>query len=137
MLHNPTVIIEFEHRATVAIIANIFTILEFVATFGNIDNSNSSRVCNAFQVSSQIFNLVKILLLVCAGDVLSKRWPNTGRIVTAQLSVLLSLPLSCLLLKGLPTHDVGHRTAMRSLYALVMFLFGLCISWCADAPASA
>ena len=64
-----------------------------------------------------------------AGDVLSKRWPNTGRIITAQLSVLLSLPLSCLLLKGLPTHDVGHRTAMRSLYALVMFLFGLCISW--------
>ena len=66
---------------------------------------------------------------VGAGDVLSRRWPNTGRIITAQLSVLLSLPLSCLLLKGLPTHDVGHRTAMRSLYALVMFLFGLCISW--------
>ncbi|KAL3153038.1 hypothetical protein ABBQ38_012062 [Trebouxia sp. C0009 RCD-2024] len=64
------------------------------------------------------------------GDVLSKRWPNAGRIMTAQLSVLLSLPLSCILLKGLPTHDVGHRTAMRSLYALVMFLFGLCISWC-------
>lgn len=64
------------------------------------------------------------------GDVLARRWPNSGRIITAQLSVLLSLPLSCLLLKGLPTHDVGHRTAMRSLYALVMFLFGLCISWC-------
>ena len=61
---------------------------------------------------------------ICAGDLLSRRWPNTGRIITAQLSVLLSLPL-----KGLPTDDVGHRTAMRSLYALVMFLFGLCISW--------
>lgn len=67
--------------------------------------------------------------LSTAGDVLARWWPNSGRIITAQLSVLLSLPLSCLLLKGLPTHDVGHRLAMRNLYAVVMFLFGLCISW--------
>ena len=72
---------------------------------------------------------MQAMLGTMAGDVLARRWPNSGRILTAQLSVLLSLPLSCLLLKGLPTYDVGHRTAMRSLYALVMFLFGLCISW--------
>ena len=57
---------------------------------------------------------------------MSKRWPNSGRILTAQISVLLSLPLSGLLLKGLPTNNIS---SLRDLYAFVMFLFGLCISW--------
>jgi MFS family permease len=60
------------------------------------------------------------------GDRLARRFPNSpnGRILTNQASVLIGLPLSFLLLKGLPP---GQHLL---LYGAVLFVFGLCISWC-------
>ncbi len=50
--------------------------------------------------------------------------------MAAQFSVACGLPLSCLLLKGLPERGGGPGTdALAPLYATVMALFGLLISW--------
>ncbi|KAL4436794.1 hypothetical protein ABPG75_003933 [Micractinium tetrahymenae] len=64
------------------------------------------------------------------GDRLVRRLPSSpnGRILTNQLSVLLGLPLSFLLLKGLPM--AASMDAYRALYGAVLFVFGLSISWC-------
>ena len=69
-----------------------------------------------------------------AGDFLSKGYPNAGRVVTCQLSVIMGLPLSCLVLKGLPTAAVGENTSMNTLavtYGVALFTMGIAISWCA------
>ncbi|EFN58437.1 hypothetical protein CHLNCDRAFT_140406 [Chlorella variabilis] len=61
------------------------------------------------------------------GDRMARKLPNSpnGRILTNQLSVLIGLPLSCLVLKGLPVGvDMGR---FSSLYGCVLFVFGL---WC-------
>ena len=65
----------------------------------------------------------------CAGDAASKWAPNYGRILVAQFSVLLSLPLSVLLLKGLPTRGAPDMEAHSNLYGFIIFFFGLMISW--------
>lgn len=64
------------------------------------------------------------------GDRLVRRLPSSpnGRILTNQLSVLIGLPLSFLLLKGLPV--AASMEAYRALYGAVLFVFGLSISWC-------
>ncbi len=52
--------------------------------------------------------------------------------MAAQFSVACGLPLSVLLLKGLPTRPGSPDTdALVPLYAIVMLVFGLLISWCA------
>ena len=52
--------------------------------------------------------------------------------MAAQFSVACGLPLSVLLLKGLPTRGGGNAIdALAPLYAAVMLIFGLLISWCA------
>ena len=67
---------------------------------------------------------------MCAGDWAAKTAPDKGRIMAAQFSVACGLPLSIILLKGLPTEDaLGFTDSLAPRYALVMSLFGLLISW--------
>ncbi|KAI3706152.1 hypothetical protein L1987_76410 [Smallanthus sonchifolius] len=59
-----------------------------------------------------------------AGDVLSKRFPSSGRIVLAQISSASAIPLGLLLLLALkddPSTLVSH--------AIVLFIMGFFISW--------
>ncbi|XP_076884656.1 uncharacterized protein LOC143533913 [Bidens hawaiensis] len=59
-----------------------------------------------------------------AGDVLSKRFPNAGRIVLSQISSGSAIPFGLLLLLGLkddPSTLVSH--------AMVLFIMGFFISW--------
>ena len=65
-----------------------------------------------------------------AGDWAAKTAPDSGRIMAAQFSVACGLPLSMILLKGLPTEDAhGLTDSLAPRYAIVMALFGLLISW--------
>ena len=63
-----------------------------------------------------------------AGDAMAKWSPSGGRIMAAQVSVAMGLPLSALWLKGLPLPSPEHP-GVAWLYACVMFVFGCCISW--------
>ncbi|KAK9866373.1 hypothetical protein WJX84_011358 [Apatococcus fuscideae] len=83
--------------------------------------------------------LIAIFTLGCAigvfaggffGDTAARWAPNFGRILVAQFSVLVSLPLSVVLLKGLPTSGAPSMDARSNLYGFVIFFFGLMISWC-------
>ena len=51
---------------------------------------------------------------------MARRLPNYGRVLTNQLSVLIGLPLSFLLLKGLPA---GGSSSV-GLYGAVFFVMG-------------
>ncbi|KAI7836114.1 hypothetical protein COHA_009993 [Chlorella ohadii] len=64
------------------------------------------------------------------GDRLGRRLPNSphGRVLVNQFSVLIGMPMSFVLLKGLPSG--GDMAAHYGLYGTVLFLFGLSISWC-------
>ena len=66
------------------------------------------------------------------GDHLARWSPNHGRTLAAQISVAAGLPLSALVLKGLPRDDVS-ASGVGFLYGSVLFVFGLCISWAAPA----
>lgn len=57
---------------------------------------------------------------------MARRLPNYGRVLTNQLSVLAGLPLSFLLLKGLPS----GAGASAGLYGAVLFVMGSTVSWC-------
>lgn len=63
------------------------------------------------------------------GDRMSILFPNNGRIYTAQVSVFLGIPFSFLLLEGLPS---ASAKGSFLVYAVVMFLMSLSISWCAS-----
>lgn len=58
------------------------------------------------------------------GDVLGKRFPNSGRIVLSQISSGSAIPIAAVLLLGLPDDP---STAL--MHGLVLFIMGLCISW--------
>ena len=64
---------------------------------------------------------------------MSRAYPNVGRILTCQTSVLMGLPMSCLVLKGLPTAaTAATASGMNGLaitYGIAMFILGLTISW--------
>lgn len=64
------------------------------------------------------------------GDRMSQAHPNSGRILTNQLSVLLGLPVSVLLLKGLPWPLLAGDVSLQWTYSCVLVLFGLVASWC-------
>lgn len=66
------------------------------------------------------------------GDYMGTKWPNGGRVAACQCSVLMGLPLSCLLLKGLPTVPVGDAStnSLAMTYAGTMLVMGATISWC-------
>ncbi|XP_058085803.1 uncharacterized protein LOC131233190 [Magnolia sinica] len=63
------------------------------------------------------------------GDILSKRYPNSGRIVLSQISSGSAIPLAALLLLVLPDDP-----STRFMHGLVLFMMGLWISW--NAPAT-
>ena len=60
---------------------------------------------------------------------MSQMHPNSGRILTNQLSVLLGLPVSVLLLKGLPWPLLAGDVSLQWTYSCVLVLFGLVASW--------
>jgi hypothetical protein len=78
-------------------------------------------------------DLMSRALPVClsaAGDLMSRALPGSGRVYTAQLSVVLGMPLSMLLLKGLPAAAAaGLPQSRASAFGAVMFLMGLLITW--------
>ncbi|GAB2252379.1 hypothetical protein Droror1_Dr00005226 [Drosera rotundifolia] len=61
------------------------------------------------------------------GDILSQRFPNSGRIALAQISASSGIPLAAILL-GLPSDP-----SKGFLYGLVLFIYGFCRSWVAPA----
>lgn len=63
------------------------------------------------------------------GDILSKRLPNSGRVVIFQISSASAIPLVAILLLGLP-NDPSYML----MYGLAFFVTGFCISW--NAPAT-
>jgi hypothetical protein len=84
--------------------------------------------------------LLLLLLLLClcllypqgallggaVGDRMAKRLPNNGRILTAQISVFCGIPLTWLLLKGLPSSSLAGQPLA---YGVVMFTMGLTCTW--------
>lgn len=58
------------------------------------------------------------------GDFLSTRFPNSGRIILAQISSASAIPLAAILLLALPDDP-----SSGFMHGLVMVIMGLCISW--------
>ena len=58
------------------------------------------------------------------GDLLAKRYPNSGRIVLSQISSASAIPLAALLLLVLPDDP-----SSGFIHGLVLFIMGLSISW--------
>ncbi|KAA8538057.1 hypothetical protein F0562_027363 [Nyssa sinensis] len=58
------------------------------------------------------------------GDILSKRLPNSGRIILSQISSASAIPLTAILLLVLPDDP-----STMALHGLVLFITGFCISW--------
>ncbi|KAH6758997.1 Major facilitator superfamily protein [Perilla frutescens var. frutescens] len=63
------------------------------------------------------------------GDFLSKRLPNSGRIMLSQISSGSGIPLSAILFLVVP-----NNPSTVFLHGLVLFITGFCISW--NAPAT-
>lgn len=63
------------------------------------------------------------------GDILSRRLPNSGRIILAQISSGAAIPLAAILLLGLPDDP---STALS--HGFILIILGLFISW--NAPAT-
>lgn len=61
-------------------------------------------------------------------DALSKRLPNSGRIILSQISSASAIPLAAILLLGLP-----DNASTTFLHGLVLSVTGFCISWNASA----
>ncbi|PIN02080.1 Sugar transporter/spinster transmembrane protein [Handroanthus impetiginosus] len=62
------------------------------------------------------------------GDFLSKRLPNSGRIILSQISSGSAIPLAAILLLVVP-----NNPSTMFLHGLVLFITGFCISWNAAA----
>ncbi|KAL3733171.1 hypothetical protein ACJRO7_022662 [Eucalyptus globulus] len=62
------------------------------------------------------------------GDFLSKRLPNSGRTILAQISSASAVPLAAILLLSLP-----NDSSTAFVHGLVLFIVGFCISWNASA----
>lgn len=77
-------------------------------------------------LTKQFVLLQGALLGGAVGDRMARRLPNSGRIFTAQISVASGIPLTWLLLKGLPySMWAGQPLA----YAAVLFCLGLVCTW--------
>ncbi|KIZ04451.1 hypothetical protein MNEG_3510 [Monoraphidium neglectum] len=61
------------------------------------------------------------------GDRMARRLPDSGRIFTAQFSVASGIPLTWLLLKGIPS-QAALATDPRA-YSAVLFVLGLTCTW--------
>ncbi|XP_050206048.1 uncharacterized protein LOC126655790 isoform X2 [Mercurialis annua] len=73
-----------------------------------------------FQIGSSIGGLFGGMM----GDILAKRFPNSGRISLSQISSGSAIPLAAILLLVLPD-DPSSAVS----HGLVLFIMGLCISW--------
>lgn len=60
------------------------------------------------------------------GDRMARKLPNNGRIFTAQFSVLCGIPLTWIILKGLPA---SAYASTPQAYAALMLLMGLTCTW--------
>ncbi|KAJ4952129.1 hypothetical protein NE237_028961 [Protea cynaroides] len=58
------------------------------------------------------------------GDIFSKRFPNSGRIVLAQISTGSAIPLAAVLLLVLP-----YDPSTVFMHGFVLFIMGFCIHW--------
>ncbi|KAL7255081.1 hypothetical protein ACSBR1_009279 [Camellia fascicularis] len=63
------------------------------------------------------------------GEILAQHYPNSGRIILSQISFGSAIPLSAILLLGLP-----DDASTAFMHGLVLFAMGLSISW--NAPAT-
>lgn len=64
------------------------------------------------------------------GDLMAARYPDSGRVLTAQVSVCLGLPMSFLLLKVLPDLTTGVPSSMNAAaFAVTLFSMGLMVTW--------
>lgn len=57
---------------------------------------------------------------------MARKMPNNGRIFTAQFSVLCGIPLTWVVLKGLPASPYATTPAA---YAVFMFIMALTCTW--------
>lgn len=57
---------------------------------------------------------------------MAKKMPNNGRIFTAQISVFCGIPLTWIILKGLPASPYASTPAA---YGCMMLLMGLTCTW--------
>jgi hypothetical protein len=57
---------------------------------------------------------------------MAKKMPNNGRIFTAQISVFCGIPLTWIILKGLPASPYASTPVA---YACMMLLMGLTCTW--------
>ncbi|KXZ54483.1 hypothetical protein GPECTOR_4g548 [Gonium pectorale] len=64
------------------------------------------------------------------GDRVAERYPNHGRIVLVQFSVGIGVPISVLILRGLP---LSATPATAVLYGTIMVMKGVLTSWAAPA----
>ena len=61
------------------------------------------------------------------GDIASTLFPDSGRILVAQTSVVSGLPLSILLFRGLPQDAASNLVPW---YGVTLLVMGLSVSWC-------
>ena len=68
---------------------------------------------------------------VCpTGDLMAVRYPDSGRVLTAQVSVCLGLPMSFLLLKILPDLTTEQPSSLHAAaFAVTLFSMGLMVTW--------
>lgn len=78
--------------------------------------------CSNIDIDTTSWNL-------SAGDMLTKAFPNSGRIIAAQFSVLMTFPCTMVIYKCLPVTASGGMDTMTLPYAAVFFFTGLLISW--------
>ena len=79
----------------------------------------------------QTFALMVECVPAKTGDLLTRCFPNSGRIMAAQFSVFTTFPCTLLIFKLLPT-SVAPLADMHSLmlpYGSAFFVTGLLISW--------
>lgn len=62
---------------------------------------------------------------------MAARFPDNGRVLVAQLSVLLGLPTAFLLLRVLPRLEAlgGSSTTAATAFGATLFGMGITISW--------
>jgi hypothetical protein len=69
-------------------------------------------------------------VVACAGDLLTRCFPDSGRIMAAQFSVLCTFPCTLLIFRLLPTAaPLGDMLSLVLPYGSAFFFTGLLISW--------
>ena len=69
-----------------------------------------------------------------AGDMLTRCFPNSGRILAAQFSVLCTFPCTVLIFRLLPMTSGAGMNSLVLPYGFSLLCSGLLISWCVQSP---